>query len=92
MAKKQEETPIQEPDRLRALVAEKLLASGLLKTGPDQPGVSVEISADRIVTLLGVLNDQDQLAKTIQLVREIPGVKDVRQKINLIENWAPRSK
>ena len=73
--------------KLARLLEKELRARSLFKTGPDQPGVSVEVSPDRVVTLSGVLSDEGELKKTVQLARDIPGVKDVKQNINVKGDW-----
>lgn len=46
----------------------------------------VEVSADRIVTLSGVVRNQEQKVLAMNVAR-VPGVKDVRPQINVQEKW-----
>jgi serine/threonine protein kinase len=77
-----------DPARVRVLVEQRLRDGGLLKErGSDTVGVTVGITPDRVVTLTGVLRDREQRDRTVNLVRAVPGVKDVSANINLQESW-----
>ena len=70
--------------QIRALVEQKLRNQGLLKVGEsDRWGVTVEASGGGLVTLRGLLRDQKLREDAIRLAREVPGVSDVQQSINL---------
>jgi osmotically-inducible protein OsmY len=75
----------------KGMVEEKLRAHGLLKqSGGNQWGVTVDIATDGIVTLTGVLQNNQQLNDTVRLAREVPGVTEVRRRINVQESWNTR--
>jgi serine/threonine-protein kinase len=78
----------QDPNRLRSLVEERLRRGGFLKQNTvDELGVTVEMSGNGIVSLMGILRDRQGRAEAVRLAREIPGVMDVRQQINVRESW-----
>ena len=77
-----------DPLQIRRLVEDRLRGGGFLKgAGPDQLGVTVDVNADRVVTLTGVLRDSAQRERSVRLAREVPGVRDVKPMINLQESW-----
>jgi len=80
-----------DPGAAKGVVEEKLRAHGLLKqSGGNQWGVTVDIATDGIVTLTGVLQNNQQLNDTVRLAREVPGVTEVRRRINVQESWNTR--
>jgi len=79
---------VQDPRAIRALVEQKLRSAGLLKdTGSQGLGATVDIASDGVVTITGVLRDEEQLRETIRLAREVHGVSDVKPRINLRKSW-----
>lgn len=78
----------EDPNRLRKLVEERLRGGGFLKgSSSSEFGVTVEVSSDRIVTLIGILRTRQERTETVRLAREISGVTEVRQRINVLESW-----
>jgi len=74
--------------QIRRLVEDRLRSGGLLRgAGPSQLGVTVDVSAEGIVTLTGVLRDGAQKEQSVRLARQVAGVKDVEQRINVLESW-----
>jgi serine/threonine-protein kinase len=77
-----------DPLQIRRLVEDRLRGGGFLKgASPDQLGVTVDVNADRVVTLTGVLRDRAQRERSVRLAREVPGVRDVKPMINVQESW-----
>lgn len=68
------------PDRgeIERLVLRRLSENGLK--------LRVEVGADGIVTLSGVVRNQEQMALAMNVAR-VPGVKDVRPQINVKGDW-----
>jgi osmotically-inducible protein OsmY/predicted Ser/Thr protein kinase len=65
--------------RLRGQVEQKLLGRGLLRvSGSDRWGVAVEIGSTGEVALSGTLRDITLYREAVRLVREIPGIRDVK--------------
>jgi osmotically-inducible protein OsmY len=65
--------------RLRGQVEQKLLGRGLLRvSGSDRWGVAVEVGATGEVALSGTLRDITLYREAVRLVREIPGIRDVK--------------
>lgn len=65
--------------RVRAQVEQKLLGRGLLRvSGSDRWGVMAEIGPTGEVALSGTLRDMSLYREAVRLVREVPGVRDVK--------------
>ena len=75
----------------KGMVEEKLRAHGLLKqSGGNQWGVTVDITSGGVVTLTGVLQNNQQRNDTVRLAAEVPGVTEVVQRINVQQSWNTR--
>jgi len=84
-----ERPPTPGPSQIRTEVEQKLRSAGLLKdAGVEGLGVTVDINSDRVVTITGVLRDEEQRREAVRLAREVQGVSDVKQKINLRKSWS----
>jgi len=80
-----------DPGAAKGLVEEKLRSHGLLKqSGGNQWGVSVDVADGGIVTLTGVLQNNQQRNDTVRLAAEVPGVTEVKQRINVQQSWNSR--
>ena len=70
--------------RIHNLIEQTLRNQGLLKVSEsDRWGVTVDASAAGVVTLKGFLLDQTLREEAVRLVRDVPGVSDVRTNIGL---------
>ena len=81
-------TSSENPDRLRALVEAQLRTRNLLRgsgTDPDT-GLTVEVDAERIVTLRGIVRDIAERDEAIRLAH-VKGVTEVRPRINVQKSW-----
>jgi serine/threonine protein kinase/osmotically-inducible protein OsmY len=68
-----------EVSRIQTQAEQKLLGRGLLRvSGSDRWGVSVEVGPTGEATLSGTLRDMTLYGEAIRLVREVPGVHDVK--------------
>jgi hypothetical protein len=67
-----------EPQQLQRLVSQRLQKEGF--------NLKVDVNPDRIVTLTGIVRNQEQKALAMNVAR-VPGVKDVRPQINVQEKW-----
>jgi osmotically-inducible protein OsmY len=75
----------------KGMVEQKLRGRGLLKQGGgDQWGVTVEVTSGGVVTLTGVLHNNEQRNETVRLAAEVPGVTEVKQRINVQQSWNTR--
>ena len=80
-----------DPGAAKGMVEEKLRAHGLLKqSGGNQWGVTVDITSGGVVTLTGVLQNNQQRNDTVRLAAEVPGVTEVVQRINVQQSWNSR--
>ena len=80
-----------DPGAAKGMVEEKLRAHGLLKqSGGNQWGVTVDITTGGVVTLTGVLQNNQQRNDTVRLAAEVPGVTEVVQRINVQQSWNTR--
>lgn len=78
----------QDPNRLRTLIEDRLRGGGFLKrSSADELGVTVEVSSDGVATLTGILRNRQERTGTVRLAREIPGITEVKQRINVLESW-----
>jgi osmotically-inducible protein OsmY len=69
----------QELARIRTQAEQRLFSSGLLRVSSDDRwGVALEIGSSGVVVLSGVLRDIALYHEAIRLVREVPGVQDVK--------------
>ncbi len=83
-----EETWAHYRERVQVLAERRLRDEGLLReAGAADIGVTVNVSRDRTVTLIGVLRDAAQRDRATSLVRDIPGVVQVHASINVREGW-----
>lgn len=79
---------VPDPGQIRAAVQERLRGRGLLRDGTGTPtGLGVEVGADGAVTLTGILNTREERDRAIGLARSVPGVTEVRTRINVRESW-----
>ena len=75
----------------KGIVEEKLRAHGLLKqSGGNQWGVTGDVTSGGVVTLTGVLQNNQQRNDTVRLAAEVPGVTEVVQRINVQQSWNTR--
>ena len=80
-----------DPGAAKSMVEEKLRAHGLLKqSGGNQWGVTVDITNGGVVTLTGVLQNNQQRNDTVRLAGEVPGITEVKQRINVQQSWNTR--
>ena len=80
-----------DPGAAKGMVEEKLRAHGLLKqSGGNQWGVTVDITSGGVVTLTGVLQNNQQRNDTVRLAAEVPGITEVVQRINVQQSWNTR--
>ena len=80
-----------DPSAAKGLVEQKLRSRGLLKENRNaQWGVTVDVTDGGVVTLTGVLQTNDQRNDTVRLAAEVPGVTDVKQRINVQQSWTTR--
>ena len=80
-----------DPGAAKGMVEEKLRAQGLLKqSGGNQWGVTVDITSGGVVTLTGVLQNNQQRNDTVRLAAEVPGITEVVQRINVQQSWNTR--
>jgi hypothetical protein len=87
----QESAARPDPVGMKALVEQKLRARGLLKqSNADRWGVIVDITTGGVVTLTGVLRNNDERNETVRLAGEVPGVSEVKPRINVQQSWNPR--
>ena len=69
-----------DPGATKGMVEEKLRAHGLLKqSGGNQWGVTVDITNGGVVTLTGVLQNNQQRNDTVRLAASAPGITEVVQ-------------
>jgi osmotically-inducible protein OsmY len=69
----------QELARIRTEAEQRLLGRGLLRvSSADRWGVTLDIGGSGVVALSGVLRDMPLYHEAIRIVREVPGVQDVR--------------
>ena len=75
-------------DSLRALVEDRLRGRGLLRGSTADPdsGITVEVNAERVVTLRGIVRDTEQRDEAVRLAR-VTGVVEVRPRINIAGSW-----
>jgi serine/threonine-protein kinase len=84
--------PMSADERTKELVEERLRGGGLLTSSSSDRGVSVAVAGGgRIVTLTGVLRDERERQDMLRLTKEVPGIIEVRERINIRESWS-RSK
>jgi osmotically-inducible protein OsmY len=77
-----------DPGAAKGVVEQKLRAHGLLKqSGGNQWGVTVDITSGGVVTLTGVLQNNQQRNDTVRLAAEVSGVTEVVQRINVQQSW-----
>ncbi len=77
-----------EPAVAKGMVEQKLRERGLLKqSGADRWGVTVEITGAGVVTLTGVLHNNEQRSESVRLAGDVPGVTEVQQRINVQQSW-----
>ena len=80
-----------DPGAAKGMVEEKLRAHGLLKqSAGNQWGVTVDITSGGVVTLTGVLQNNQQRNDTVRLAAEVPGITEVVQRINVQQSWNTR--
>jgi osmotically-inducible protein OsmY len=80
-----------DPGTAKGMVEDKLRAHGLLKqSGDNQWGVTVDITSGGVVTLTGVLQNNQQRNDTVRLAAEVPGITEVKQRINVQQSWNTR--
>jgi osmotically-inducible protein OsmY len=80
-----------DPGAAKGMVEEKLRAHGLLKqSAGNQWGVTVDITSGGVVTLTGVLQNNQQRNDTVRLAGEVPGITEVVQRINVQQSWNTR--
>ena len=53
-------------------------------------GVTVDVTDGGGVTLTGVLQTNEQRNDTVRLAAEVPGITDVKQRINVQQSWTTR--
>ena len=56
----------------------------------NQWGVTVDITSGGVVTLTGVLQNNQQRNDTVRLAAEVPGITEVVQRINVQQSWNTR--
>jgi osmotically-inducible protein OsmY len=80
-----------DPTAAKGQVEQKLRSRGLLKEGRNaQWGVTVDVTDGGVVTLTGVLQTNEQRNDTVRLAGEVPGITDVKQRINVQQSWTTR--
>jgi osmotically-inducible protein OsmY len=80
-----------DPGAAKGMVEEKLRTHGLLKqSAGNQWGVTVDITSGGVVTLTGVLQNNQQRNDTVRLAAEVPGITEVVQRINVQQSWNTR--
>jgi osmotically-inducible protein OsmY len=80
-----------DPAAAKGMVEQKLRGRGLLKqSAGNQWGVTVEITSGGVVTLTGVLQNNEQRNETVRLAADVPGVTEVKQRINVQQSWNTR--
>jgi osmotically-inducible protein OsmY len=52
--------------------------------------VTVEVGPDGVVMLTGVVQSADQRTESVRLATAVPGVTDVKQRINVQQSWSSR--
>jgi serine/threonine protein kinase len=80
--------PIESADQLRKEVEARLRSRSLLRgsgTDPDT-GLTVEVDAQRIITLRGIVRDVAEREEAVRLAR-VKGVTEVRPRINVRDSW-----
>ena len=76
----------QQASRIQTQAEQKLLSRGLLRvSSADRWGVTLQMAPSGEVTLSGVLRDMALYAEAIRLVREVPGVQDVKGNVEVSE-------
>ena len=76
----------QQVSRIQTQAEQKLLTRGLLRvSSADRWGVTLQMASSGEATLSGVLRDMALYAEAIRLVREVPGVQDVRGNVEVSE-------
>jgi serine/threonine protein kinase len=79
-----------QPSAIRASVENRLRAAKLLRDPPDStgPGVLVKtVEPNGRVSLIGVLRDEAEKQKAMELARSVAGVAEVDAEINLTPAW-----
>jgi osmotically-inducible protein OsmY len=72
--------------RIRAEIQQRLRSRGLLRESPaDRWGVTVEVSAEGEVTLVGLVRDAGLQGEVVRLVQGVPGVRRVKQDIRVAQ-------
>jgi uncharacterized protein len=80
-----------ESGRIRTQVQQRLRSRGLLReSNSDRWGVTVDVTAEGEVTLVGVLKDANLRGDAVRLAQEVPGVRRVKQNVQVIEGTAGR--
>jgi eukaryotic-like serine/threonine-protein kinase len=77
--------------RTRALVEAKLRSGGFLKSHGSDWGVTVRAGDEGVITLTGVLRDVWEREETIRLAGEVPGIREIRERINIRDSWSRAS-
>jgi predicted Ser/Thr protein kinase len=80
--------PVESADQLRKEVEARLRSRSLLRGSGTDPntGLTVEVDAERTVTLRGVVRDEAERVEAVRLAR-VKGVTDVRPRINVRDSW-----
>jgi osmotically-inducible protein OsmY len=75
--------------RIRSEVQQRLRSRGLLReSSADRWGVTVEVTGDGEVTLVGLLRDGKLRGEAVRLAQEVPGVRQVKQNVSVVEGAA----
>ncbi len=78
-----------ESTRIRAEVQQRLRIRGLLReSSADRWGVTVDVTAEGEVTLVGLLRDARLRGEAVRLTQEVPGVRQVKQNVSVVEGTA----
>jgi osmotically-inducible protein OsmY len=74
----------QDAVRTRAAIEQRLRNRGLLReSSSDRWGVTVEVTGNGMVTVAGTLRDTALQNEAVRIIRETPGVRDVRENITI---------
>jgi osmotically-inducible protein OsmY len=76
-----------DPSAAKGQVEARLRSHGLLRQGGGSDGVSVDVTDGGVVTLTGVLQNDQQRNDAVRLAGEVPGVTEVKRSINLKQSW-----
>src|SRR5262245_29994707 len=72
--------------RIRTQAEQRLLSRGLLRVSSDDRwGVGVDVGSGGVVTLTGALRDMGLQGEAVRLVREVPGVQDVKADVRVAD-------